>query len=165
MATNAVKLILPILSSLVLGSSPVLTGQPAVPAPPDTAFHAPGNFNPLVPGYFADPTIKQFGDTFYLYATTDGNGGGRGPATVWVSRDFVDWVLVPISRIPPARATMPAIACNTQSATGRTANSGWAPTTPFSRPPRMAESMVRATTRSCSKATTPSSSIIAMTYR
>ena len=45
-------------------------------------FDAPGNCNPIVPGYFADPTIKQFGDTFYLYATTDGNGGGRGPATV-----------------------------------------------------------------------------------
>ena len=61
------------------------------------AWDAPGNFNPLVPGYFADPTIEQFGDTFYLYATTDGNGGGRGPATVWVSRDFVNWVLVPMN--------------------------------------------------------------------
>ncbi|HRZ35033.1 MAG TPA: family 43 glycosylhydrolase [Candidatus Paceibacterota bacterium] len=63
----------------------------------DTAFDAPGNFNPIVPGYFADPTIKKFGDTFYLYATTDGNGGGRGPATVWVSSNFVDWVLVPMN--------------------------------------------------------------------
>jgi len=41
----------------------------------DAAFDAPGNFNPIVPGYFADPTIERFGDTFYLYATTDGNGG------------------------------------------------------------------------------------------
>jgi hypothetical protein len=41
----------------------------------DTAFDAPGNSNPIVPGYFADPTIKKFGDTYYLYATTDGNGG------------------------------------------------------------------------------------------
>jgi hypothetical protein len=63
----------------------------------DTAFDAPGNSNPIVPGYFADPTIKKFGDTYYLYATTDGNGGGRGPATVWVSKDFVDWVLVPMN--------------------------------------------------------------------
>ena len=63
----------------------------------DTPFDAPGNFNPIVPGYFADPTLKQFGDLFYLYATTDGNGGGRGPATVWVSRDFVNWVLVPMN--------------------------------------------------------------------
>lgn len=63
----------------------------------DTPFDAPGNLNPIVPGYFADPTIQQFGDTFFLYATTDGNGGGRGPATVWVSKDFVNWVLVPMN--------------------------------------------------------------------
>ena len=67
------------------------------PALADTAFDAPGNFNPIVPGYFADPTLKKFGDTFYLYATTDGNGGGRGPATVWVSKDFVRWVLIPMN--------------------------------------------------------------------
>jgi len=60
-------------------------------------FDAPGNFNPIVPGYFADPTLKKFGDTYYLYATTDGNGGGRGPATVWVSKDFVNWTLVPMN--------------------------------------------------------------------
>ncbi|MHB1306196.1 MAG: family 43 glycosylhydrolase [Limisphaerales bacterium] len=69
----------------------------AGPALADTAFDAPGNFNPIVPGYFADPTIKRFGDTYFLYATTDGNGGGRGPATVWVSTDFVNWVLVPMN--------------------------------------------------------------------
>ena len=66
-------------------------------APAADSLDAPGNFNPIVPGYFADPTIKQFGDTFYLYATTDGNGGGRGPATVWLSKDFVNWVLVPMN--------------------------------------------------------------------
>lgn len=63
----------------------------------DTAFDAPGNFNPIVPGYFADPTIRKFADTYYLYATTDGNGGGRGPAQVWLSRDFVNWTLVPMN--------------------------------------------------------------------
>jgi hypothetical protein len=62
----------------------------------DTRFDAPGNFNPIVPGYFADPTIQKFGDLYYLYATTDGNGGGRGPSQVWVSKDFVNWTLVPM---------------------------------------------------------------------
>ena len=61
------------------------------------AFDAPGAFNPIVPGYFADPSIKKFGDLFYLYATTDGNGGGRGPSQVWVSGDFVNWTLVPMN--------------------------------------------------------------------
>ena len=61
------------------------------------SFDSPGAFNPIVPGYFADPSIKQFGDTFYLYATTDGNGGGRGPSQVWMSRDFVNWTLAPMN--------------------------------------------------------------------
>lgn len=52
---------------------------------------APGNMNPIIPGYFADPTIKKFGDTYYIYATTDGNGGGLGPSQVWTSKDFVNW--------------------------------------------------------------------------
>lgn len=51
------------------------------------AFHA----NPFIPGYFADPTIRKFGDIYYLYATTDGNGNGYGPAQVWVSYDFRAW--------------------------------------------------------------------------
>jgi beta-xylosidase len=50
-----------------------------------------GNGNPVIPGYFADPTVKKFGDTFYIYATTDGNGGGFGPSQVWMSKDFVNW--------------------------------------------------------------------------
>ena len=53
-------------------------------------WNTPGAGNPIVPGYFADPTIRQFGDTFYLYATTDGTGNGYGPAQVWVSKDFVN---------------------------------------------------------------------------
>jgi hypothetical protein len=38
----------------------------------DTTWDAPGNKNPIVPGYFADATLEKFGDTFYLYATTGG---------------------------------------------------------------------------------------------
>lgn len=56
-----------------------------------TAWNAAGNMNPFIPGYFADPTIRKFGDTYYLYATTDGTGNGYGPAQVWVSKDFVNW--------------------------------------------------------------------------
>ncbi len=53
--------------------------------------------NPVIPGYFADPTIKQIGDTYYLYATTDGNGGGLGPSQVWTSKDFVNWKIQPMN--------------------------------------------------------------------
>ena len=59
-----------------------LTGKP---------YDAPSMANPFIPGYFADPTIRKFGDTYYLYATTDGTGNGYGPAQVWVSKDFQNW--------------------------------------------------------------------------
>ncbi len=56
-----------------------------------------GKGNPVIPGYFADPTIKQIGDTYYMYATTDGNGGGLGPSQVWISKDFVNWKIQPMN--------------------------------------------------------------------
>ena len=58
---------------------------------------APGTGNPVIPGYFADPTIKKSGDTYYMYATTDGSGAGFGPAQVWTSKDFVNWTLMPMN--------------------------------------------------------------------
>lgn len=54
-------------------------------------YNAPGMGNPLVPGYFADPTIKKFGDMYYLYATTDGIKLASGEPQVWISKDFVNW--------------------------------------------------------------------------
>lgn len=63
----------------------------------DIKYNTPGAGNPIIPGYFADPTIRKFGDTYYLYATTDGNGGGKGPSQVWVSKDFVNWTIMPMN--------------------------------------------------------------------
>ena len=63
----------------------------------DVAYNAPGALNPIIPGYFADPTIKKFGDTYYVYATTDGSGAGFGPAQLWQSKDLVNWTLMPMN--------------------------------------------------------------------
>ena len=57
----------------------------------------PHAMNPLLPGYFADPTIKKIGDTYYIYATTDGNGWGAGPSQVWTSIDFKNWTIKPMN--------------------------------------------------------------------
>lgn len=46
---------------------------------------------PDLPGYFADPTIKKFGDSYYIYATTDGVKLASGEPAVWVSRDLRNW--------------------------------------------------------------------------
>ncbi|MCF0201976.1 MAG: family 43 glycosylhydrolase [Bacteroidaceae bacterium] len=62
-----------------------------------SAMHAQGNGNPILPGYFADPTIKKFGDTYYIYATTDGSGAGFGPAQCWQSKDMVNWTIMPMN--------------------------------------------------------------------
>ena len=61
------------------------------------AYNTPGAGNPMLPGYFADPTIKKFGDTYYIYATTDGSGAGFGPAQLWCSKDFKNWTLMPMN--------------------------------------------------------------------
>ncbi|MCF7733848.1 MAG: hypothetical protein K9N23_19330, partial [Akkermansiaceae bacterium] len=52
------------------------------------AWDAIVNFNPVVPGYFADPTLKKFGDTYYLYTSTDGIGACEGWTQVWISKDM-----------------------------------------------------------------------------
>lgn len=83
------KTLLTIAACLALASGPALA---------QTMRHdAPGAANPVIPGYFADPTVKKFGDTFYMYATTDGSGAGFGPAQVWVSKDFMNWTLMPMN--------------------------------------------------------------------
>lgn len=54
------------------------------------------NYNPIIPDNVADPTIVQFGDTFYLYATSDvgdlkSDLSFSGNPVVWKSKDFVNW--------------------------------------------------------------------------
>ncbi len=84
-----------ILMKLLLGSTLAISSLCALAE--DVPFDAPGAFNPILPGYFADPTIKKFDDTYYIYSTTDGNGGGRGPSQVLMSEDFVNWTLAPMN--------------------------------------------------------------------
>ena len=47
---------------------------------------------PVLPGVNADPNIAVFGDTFYLYPTTDGyEGWGSTSFHAWSSRDLAKW--------------------------------------------------------------------------
>lgn len=57
----------------------------------DSDVNAPRAKNPILPGWFADPTIKKFGDIYYIYATTDNEMLGSGAPTVWYSKDFKNW--------------------------------------------------------------------------
>lgn len=47
--------------------------------------------NPLVPGYFADPSMRYIDGKFYLSVTTDGYEDRNGEPFVWVSEDLVHW--------------------------------------------------------------------------
>ncbi|MEA3187416.1 MAG: hypothetical protein QOD99_1246 [Chthoniobacter sp.] len=47
---------------------------------------------PALPGLNADPHIAVFGDTFYIYPTTDGSEGWRSTSfRAWSSRDLATW--------------------------------------------------------------------------
>ncbi|MGI5158839.1 family 43 glycosylhydrolase [Microbispora sp. CA-102843] len=48
--------------------------------------------SPVIPGYYADPNIVVFGDTYYIYGTTDGIAGwGSTKFEAWSSKDLVHW--------------------------------------------------------------------------
>ena len=48
--------------------------------------------SPVLAGYNADPNIVRFGDTYYVYATTDGYPGWSSTTfKTWSSRDLVHW--------------------------------------------------------------------------
>ncbi|CAO2653392.1 Nn.00g028030.m01.CDS01 [Neocucurbitaria sp. VM-36] len=48
--------------------------------------------SPILPGYYADPNIVVFNDTYYIYATTDGTPGwGGNTFYAWKSPDLVSW--------------------------------------------------------------------------
>ena len=83
MQTRLLKYVVAATQVLVL-----LAPSPTVAAPAWDALRAG---NPVIPGYFADPCSRKFGDTYYLYVTPDGWDVGRGPAGVWSSKDYVNW--------------------------------------------------------------------------
>ncbi len=80
---------------LILSSAALLAL--ATHSPAQKTFNDVCTGNPIIPGYFADPTVRKFGDTYYIYATTDGSGAGFGPAQLWTSKDFANWTLMPMN--------------------------------------------------------------------
>lgn len=55
----------------------------------DVEWDDPQAGNPVMPGYFADPSIVEYQGRYYLYATIDSWGGPE--LGLWESEDFVNW--------------------------------------------------------------------------
>ncbi len=76
--------------------------------------------SPSIPGLYADPNVVAFGDTYYVYATTDGYPGWGGKDFyVWSSKNLVDWTRsdAPILTLDGANGNVPWASGN-----------AWAPT-------------------------------------
>ncbi|MDJ0276450.1 family 43 glycosylhydrolase [Sphingomonas sp. 2R-10] len=67
----------------------VLLGGTAVAADAPVRWDAPGAGNPVLPGYFADPSIVRDGGRWYIFATIDPWGDDR--LGLWTSDDGRDW--------------------------------------------------------------------------
>ena len=46
---------------------------------------------PILGGFTADPTIRAFGDTYYIYPTTDKPNWNTTEFAVWSSKNLVEW--------------------------------------------------------------------------
>lgn len=58
----------------------------------DWTFSALEMKSPVLPGYTADPNIVVYGDTYYIYPTTDGIASwGSTKFSVFSSKNLVDW--------------------------------------------------------------------------
>jgi beta-xylosidase len=66
-----------------------LLGLLTVAASGPAQWDAPGMGNPILPGYFADPSIVRDGGRWYIFATIDPWGGDT--LGLWTSDDGRDW--------------------------------------------------------------------------
>ena len=58
----------------------------------DKNYNDPQNANPIIPGYYADPTIIEYEGTFYIYATSDlFSWNDITKLGVWSSTDLKNW--------------------------------------------------------------------------
>ena len=83
----------------------VAAGLLAAADAPAPRWDTPGDGNPLIPGYFADPSIVRDGGKWYLYATIDPWGDDR--LGMWTSTNGRDWSFSTPAWPTKAAATSP----------------------------------------------------------
>ena len=87
------KNLLPVFASLLFTAD--LSAQP-VPAQTNTAPAAeaenlPAPPKPILDGFTADPSIRVFGDAYYVYPTSDKPNWMTTDFSVWSSKNLIDW--------------------------------------------------------------------------
>ncbi len=70
-------------------SKEVAAAQPATTAVPASAIAAAPP--PVLEGFTADPSIRVFGDTYYIYPTSDKPFWQTTDFSAWSSKNLVDW--------------------------------------------------------------------------
>ena len=73
--------LLPLASLVLLGLSPLVLFAVPDSTPPQ----------PILDGFTADPSIRVFGDTYYVYPTSDKPNWLTTDFSVWSSKDLVTW--------------------------------------------------------------------------
>lgn len=81
-------------SGLILAGLVFIVTAARIQAMPDPG-RAPHAANPILPGYYADPSLVEHEGHFYLYATLDPWGGDV--LGCWESADFKDWTYRPLN--------------------------------------------------------------------
>ena len=77
---------------LAVAPAPLPVAPVPLPVAPATVqITSAGALNPLLPGYYADPTIVKYNGIYYIYATTDNEMLASGVPSVWYSKDFCHW--------------------------------------------------------------------------
>src|ERR1700759_4647824 len=80
-----------ILALLLIGTT-TTPAQPATTNPPTyTAEDYARVPKPILDGFTADPAIRVFGDTYYVYPTSDKPNWMTTDFSVWSSKNLVDW--------------------------------------------------------------------------
>lgn len=98
------RLLLPflrLLMSLTLTASFSAASETAEARPA----HQPGMANPILPGYYADPSLVEYEGRYYLYATLD--PWGDETLGCWESTDFRSWTFRELNWPTKTRCTSP----------------------------------------------------------
>ncbi len=86
------KKLLPIITCLFLTAGMLAQPGPVQTNPPPAELDKlPDPPKPILDGFTADPGIRVFGDSYYVYPTSDKPNWNTTDFSVWSSKNLIDW--------------------------------------------------------------------------